>query len=389
MKVYLSFCLAALSILLLPTVVFAQECEGEIPKGDAVALQEYQNKCIEKISGLQSQAKSLKATIGILNSQINLTNAQIRSTTDQIEKLEREIKELSGVITGLNSTLDQLSVITAARVRETYMNRYTNPLVMFFTDRDYSALQNNLKYLAVLQKRDQIILKELETTRVDLDHQKTDKEKKQAEVTELKKKQETQKIILARQQTDKQRLLIETQNSEGKYQTLLAKAVAELAAIESIIAGKGSESDAGDVSATQKIATVIPGASACSTGSHLHFEVVKDKAHRNPSEYLKGIEINWSNQPDSSFSFSGSWDWPINRPVRITQGYGHTAYAARYVGGVHTGIDMLGDGLEVRAVRAGKLFRGSIPCGGGTLKYVRVQHKEENIDTYYLHVNYF
>jgi peptidoglycan hydrolase CwlO-like protein len=389
MKFFVSLSLFFISIFLSPRLALAIDCEGDPPKGNASELQDYQNKCIEKINSLQNDAKSLKATIGILNSKINLTNAQIRSTTEQIEKLETEIKELSGVITGLNSTLDQLSVITVARVRETYMNRYTNPLLMFFADRDYSALQNNLKYLSVLQKRDQIILNELETTRVDLDHQKTDKEVKQAEVTELKKKQEAQKIVLARQQTDKQRLLIETQNSESKYQTLLAKAVAELAAIESIIAGRGSETEVGDISGTQKIASVIPGPSACSTGAHLHFEVVKDKAHRNPSEYLKSEDINWSNQPDSPFSFGGGWDWPVSKPIRITQGYGHTAYAARYVNGIHTGIDMLGDSYEVRAVKAGKLYRGSIACGGGTLKYARVHHKDENIDTYYLHVNYF
>ena len=45
--------------------------------------------------------------------------------------------------------------------------------------------------------------------------------------------------------------------------------------------------------------------------------------------------------------------------------------------------------LDVKSVKDGKLFRGSISCGGGTLKYVHVKHKDDGYDTYYLHVNYF
>lgn len=373
----------------LPTSAFAIECDSNLPVGNSELLQEYTRKCEEKIGLLQNESKSLKSTISILTSKINLTNAQIRSTTEQIEKLETEIKQLSGVITGLNSSLDDLSVVLASRIREQYMQRNPNPVIMFFSSANYNQFVTQLRYLSVLQKRDQVIMRELETARVDLDHQKTEKELKQAEVEGLKKKLEEQKIISLRQQSDKQRLLFETQNSETRYQQLLAKAVAELAAIESIIAGKGVEVEVKDVSASEKIATVINGPSACSTGAHLHFEVVKDKVHRNPSEYLKSDSVVWNNQPDGPFSFGGSWDWPLNKPIKINQGYGHTAYSSRYVNSSHTGIDMMGSDLEVRAVRPGKLYRGSIPCGGGTLKYVHIKHKDDGMDTFYLHVNYF
>lgn len=372
-----------------PRQALAIECDDQLPVGNSDLLQEYTRKCEEKIGALQSESRSLKSTISILTSKINLTNAQIRSTTEQIEKLEEEIKQLSGVITGLNSSLDDLSVVLASRMREQYMQRNPNPVIMFFASSDYNQFITQLRYLSVLQKRDKVIMKELETARVDLDHQKTEKEKKQAEVEALKKKLEEQKIISVRQQSDKQRLLFETQNSESRYQQLLAKAVAELAAIESIIAGKGVEVEVKDVSATEKIATVINGPSACSTGAHLHFEVVKDKVHRNPSDYLKSDTVVWNNQPDGPFGFGGSWDWPLNKPIKINQGYGQTAYSARYVNRSHTGIDMMGSDLEVRAVKAGKLYRGSIPCGGGTLKYVHVKHRDDGMDTFYLHVNYF
>jgi murein DD-endopeptidase MepM/ murein hydrolase activator NlpD len=122
--------------------------------------------------------------------------------------------------------------------------------------------------------------------------------------------------------------------------------------------------------------------------------VVKDGSHQNPASYLKPISVVWSNDPDEPFGFGGDWDWPLNDPARINQGYGMTWYARvrrAYGGSPHTGIDMVsktsGD-LTVKAVKDGELFRGSIKCGGGHLRYVKVAHKDSNLSSYYLHVNY-
>lgn len=378
----------ALVFLALPSR--AIECEGDPPSGDVDQLLEYQSKCEAQISSLQSQQKTLKSAITLLNSQINLTQAQIQTTNAQIDQLEKDISTLGNVITDLNQNLDELTTIFLSRVRESYKDKETDPLVLFLASDDYKTFQNKVQYLRIAQKRDQAVITELESARLDLDHQKTQKQEKQAEVEALSLRLQDQQKKLATQQQEKQLLLNETKNSESVYQSRLAKAVAELRAIESIIAGQGSEVEVGSVSPGEKIATIISGASACSTGTHLHFEVVKSQAHQNPANYLKPTDIIWNNDPDGPFSFSGSWDWPLNSPIRITQGYGHTAYSSRYANDQHTGIDMVStSNLEVKAVRDGKLYRGSIPCGGGTLKYVHVSHSGDDLDTYYLHVNYF
>ena len=189
-------------------------------------------------------------------------------------------------------------------------------------------------------------------------------------------------------------LLNQTKNNEAQYQKELEKTLAEINAIQSIIAGKGNESDVGEVKEGDKIASIIAGSSTCSNGTHLHFEVVKGGVNYNPAGYLKSIDAQWNNSPDGSFSFTGDWNWPMNNAAKINQGYGMTYYARvrrAYGGAPHTGIDMAskssGD-YTVIAVREGRLFRGSIPCGGGSLRYVRVKHKDSDISTYYLHVNY-
>ncbi len=377
-------------ILLSPPRAYAVDCSGEPPK-EAGQLRQYIDSCQNKINSLRQEQQTLKAALNLITSKINLTQAQIQNTTTQIAQLETEINSLSTVITDLNGQLDKLVQVFVTRVKESYKTRDTNPLLIFFSSGSYSTFQTRLKYLNNAQRRDQIIIKELESARLDFDKQKATKEQKQTEILGLKTELETQKKVLGVQSSQKNRLLAETKNNEKTYQELLSKAVAELAAIESIIAGKGTETEVGDISVNQKIATIIPSSSACSTGAHLHFEVIDNKTHQNPANFLKSVSVIWDNSPDPSFGFGGSWDWPISEPIRITQGYGHTAYSSRYANDQHTGIDMTNanQNYEVKAVRPGKLFRGSIACGGGTLKYVRVKHSSDQYDTYYLHVNYF
>jgi murein DD-endopeptidase MepM/ murein hydrolase activator NlpD len=218
------------------------------------------------------------------------------------------------------------------------------------------------------------------------------KEKKQADLEKLEKTLEVQKIDLAKNKQDKQVLLETTNNDEKKYQQMLQAARAELEAIQSIIAGKGQESEVGSIKKGVQIATIIQGASACSSGTHLHFEVNQGGAHTNPAAYLKSISVKWENSPDGSFGFGGSWDWPIDEPVIVTQGYGSTYWSRLgwYGGGPHTGIDIDSDSSsKVKSVADGTLYRGSIACGGGTLRYVRVKNNDGGLDVYYLHINYF
>ena len=232
-----------------------------------------------------------------------------------------------------------------------------------------------------------------ELQRVTYDEQRLQKETKQTEVEKKRTQLERERGTLAKEKQDQQHLLNETQNNEAQYQKELAVTLNELNAIQSIIAGNGSESTAGAVKQGERIASIISGASTCSTGTHLHFEVTKNGVTFDPAGYLKAISAQWNNSPDGAFGFGGEWDWPVNDPAKVNQGYGMTYYARvrrAYGGAPHTGIDMASKSsdLTVKAVRDGTLYRGSIACGRGQLRYVRVKHNDSDISTYYLHVNY-
>lgn len=372
--------------------VLAIECQGDPPK-DATQLVDYINKCNQKINESQGQQATLNSAITVLNSKINLAQGQINQTQGQIDKLEQEIGLLSTLLGDLNQSLDQLSVTYAARVRESYKQRDLNLISLFFSSDSFGQLITKLKYFNSVKSRDRLILQELEKARLDYDQQKLAKENKQQEVEKLKTQLIGQKLALGGQKQSKQELLEVTKNNEKTFQALLASARAELEAIEAIIAGKGQEEEVGGVNQNDVIANVITGSSCNSSGTHLHFMISDNSIVKNPFNYLKSIDHR-NNSGGDPFNPSGDWDWPMEPPIKFYQGYGNTwAIQNTWVSSIysfHNGIDFSSDSTVIKAVKAGKLYRGGYTGSGGcALKYVRVDHKDSDIDTYYFHVNYF
>jgi len=386
-----------LTFLFSRSIVFAQNCD-EINcanEGDQLTCIKEKKSCWEiKISETQQAQITLNSTISILSGQISIQQLQVQQTLAEIAQLENEIGELTERIGGLNISLDRLSSILVKRVGEQYKRTQVNPLFLLFNGNNLNNFLSDYKYVKLAKKQTLEAMHRAESQRLLYDEQKSLKEEKQIQVESKKKELELQQAQLQQQRNDQQYLLQATKNNESRYQNELAKTLQELQAIQSIIAGQGNELEVGDIAKGETIASIISGASACSTGSHLHFEVAKDNSNLNPAGYLKQVSISWSNDPDDQFGFSGSWDWPVFNAAKITQGYGMTWYARvrrAYGGSPHTGLDLVSktsSDLRVRAVENGTLYRGSVSCGGGLLRYVRVKHKEDNINTYYLHINY-
>jgi peptidoglycan hydrolase CwlO-like protein len=339
----------------------------------------------QKIEQYETEINRLKTKANTLKNQIAQFNAQIALTTLKISQTQEKILLLGGRIDQLETSLEDLTEAFTSRAFETYrMTRLGDPFIFLISAPDLAGVVSRYHYLQRIQEADRNLLIRLQKAQNVYQEEKKDQE-------ELREELERQKRNLDNQKRAKANLLAVTKNDEKKYQQLLAKARAELEAIQAIIAGQGEETEVGGVSEGTRIASIIPGPSACSTGGHLHFEVVKDGHHRNPADFLIPKSVGWDNGPDGPFAFSGSWQWPLNDPIRITQGYGMTYYASTlkfYGGAPHTGIDMVNNNdYAVKAVRNGTLYRGAIGCGGGTLRYVRVK-QDDGYDTYYLHVNY-
>ncbi len=396
--------LLLISLLLVFRVIppaLAIECDlGKPIPADVSQLADYIKECQKKAEEKQGQANTLKVALDILNSKIRLTQAQIKQTTTQIVSLEKDVATLSTVLVDLDKTLEQLTRIYLARVRESYIRRDPNLLSLFLSSDSFAKFFTRIRYLSIIKERDQLIISEMETARANYDSQKNIKITKQQEVKELKSRLDRQQADLSSQQRSKNDLLIQTKNDEARYQSLLSQARAELEAINAIIAGNGSEKEVRDVSQGEVIANIINQPSCNSSGAHLHFIISDNSVVKNPFDYLKTIDnfncsgVNGGGCFDGDpFNPRGSWDWPLSPRIQLNQGYGETwAVRNTWVGNIyrfHNGIDIEGGSLEVKAVQTGKLFRGTYSGSNGcALKYVRVDHKDSDIDTFYLHVNY-
>lgn len=390
-KIFLIFCLV-FGIRLISESIFAASCIEPPKSADLATLQEIESACVSELENIQKEKESLSKTISLMETQERTTRIKINQTIAKIDILEEEIATLSGKIFRLDTSLNYISKVFIERIRQTYKEGLVNPLMLLFSSSDFGEFISKYKYLKAAQLHDRGLLVSMEETKMNYDEQKKLKEKIQTQMTALKEQLEIQKANLVSQIGSRKKLLEETKGKEIEYQKLLAITRQELEAIQQIIAGKGEETEVGKVNQGQRIASVEIWSrrSACSTGTHLHFEVRENGDLKNPFLHLKNIGLIDESGGDPHQA-SGDWDWPLNEPIKFNQGYGSgtAAIRARIVGyNFHTGIDIVSDDRTIKTVKSGTLFRGAVACGGGTLRYVKVDHDDSNMNTYYLHVNY-
>ena len=350
-------------------------------------LQKRINDLQSKITELQGQGKTLSSQIAVMDNQINLTELKIASTEQQITDLTLDIDTTTKKIGKLEGSLDNLTRILINRIKATYIIGSASSFQILLGSSDVSDFVERANYLRIAQTHDKRLIYDTVQAKNDYSNQKEIFQDKKKDVEALKAELEGYTAQLEQEKRDKNALLQVTRNDEVVYQQKLQAALAEQRAIQGIAAGLGRETSAGNINEGDVIGSQIYGRSACSSGTHLHFEVRNNGALNDPSSYLSGKGVTFDNSPDGSFGFGGSWNWPLNDPIYIEQGYGMTYWARTgwYGGGPHTGIDMYSQNLSVKAVKNGALYRGSIACGGGQLLYAKVDHKD-GIQTYYLHI---
>jgi peptidoglycan hydrolase CwlO-like protein len=343
-----------------------------------------------KVADLKSQGKTLSAQITAMDNQIKLTEYRIDSTQQQITDLTLDIDSATKRVQNLEHSLSDVSRVLINRIVATYEIGNIGPIHILASSNDISDLIKRANYIKIVQAHDKKLMYNAQQARNDYENQKNIFEEKKKRIEALKDQLEEYTKQLDQDKINKEKLLAQTKGSEATYQALLAETKAEFEAIQGIVSGRGIEGVVGNVSQGTMIATIKQGASCNSSGTHLHFTVSRNGSTENPFNYLKSADHNNKSGGDA-FNPSGSWDWPINTPIQFHQGYGNTSFASGPSSfyKFHNGIDISSSSLLVRAVRAGTLYQGSYTGNGGCrLQYVRVNHTEDGLDSFYLHVNY-
>ena len=350
------------------------------------------NKSIEqlrqKIIQLQGEEKSLSNQINLLNSQIALSETKIRVTEGAIDKLESEIGELDVEIVRLEELKTKRLELVLHRIPESYKRRQSGDTSTFgaiFLSRNFSDFLTRIKYLARVQAEDSRYYQELQLTQDNYNERRDQREKKKDQQEALRQQLQVEVRQRDKQRRDEQVLLQQTRNSEAVYQQLLAQALAEKNALERAIV---EAVKVGPVKKGDPIALVgNTGYPACSTGAHLHFEV-RQGSWVNPANYLSSRSVIMDDGGSASVG-SGSWDWPLEGDIVITQNFGQTPYSWRYTysGGIHTGIDMTSKSSSViRAPKDGTLYSSSQSCGSSSIIKIKYIDHGDGVLSFYLHV---
>ncbi len=354
----------------------------------------------------RNQEKTLKSQLNLIDGQTRVTLLKIEETNLKIEKLQREINDLSTRIDRIGTTLDTLSELLLGRIVQTY--KYSNTISaidLLFSSHGFADLIERLKYIQTAQAYDKKKLYELQATKLAYNDQKQDKQTRQTEAEKLTKELEAYRSQLNEQKKAKDQLLRETQNDETRYRQLIAKLRADADSLARALAGGGAK--IGSVQKGDRIAVV--GNTGCSSGPHLHLEVITpariikidDKNyivnennepikwgldHRvDPRPYIISGQFA---KPVAEFTNNDACSYPPPPDISCHNGDISTRFNQGYFLGTHTGLDIADYwGAPIYAAENGDsyAFSDSKACylTGTVGKGVAIDHHNGTVTLYW------
>lgn len=324
-------------------------------------------------AALDSLLKRINTNISATTSALNATAEHLNETNQDLESTTNALKQSEEKLFGLK---DQLEILLGDLYQVIVSE---SPLLETVAARNISEQVEIRQYRDALNAEFDKLVGEEEHVRSEISETKTKLEEKQSKLSQLKNQQTAQKNGLESEQKRKNSVLANTTAAIADIKAEEAKLADREREVEALIQAELAKSRqggkfVGGLNKPVKQGDVIgyQGNTGYSTGSHLHFTV------------LKNCEFGQTVNPTSLLG--GALAWPLS-DYNVTQGYGMTdfARAGAYRGAIHNGIDIQQyPGAPIRAAAAGTIRLQQYFGGYGNA--VIIEHTD-NLCTLYGHMS--
>lgn len=171
------------------------------------ALQNQKKKNTAAIEQKQREIDNLKQQITSVNSQIDNTESAITSTEKQISNTNSAISDLEKEIAKQQSMLDAQQESMSKVLSSWYMEGDSSLLEAMIASDNISEMINKQQYYESVRRQVETTIEGIRQIKDDLSDQKTAKERKLAELSDLRSSQSNQKIYLEGRKALKNQLL--------------------------------------------------------------------------------------------------------------------------------------------------------------------------------------
>ncbi len=256
---------------------------------------------------LREQGNTLKAKIDQLRIEINNETNRIELTQTKIAQFELKIEQTQKELEKQKDLLRHAIVVL-------YKDGNISTIEMLASSDSYTDFINQQEYLSRIKDRVHESANEVKQLKVELEAEKQVQD-------DLLVKLEIQRSILNSKESEQRRVLEITQGEEARYQAMTRDLRAQKAAAEAELAAYlrsllGNAASLGPVSQGQVVGLL--GNTGYSTGPHLSFKI-----------YTADTVVFGVN-PVALINNNG-WTWPVSGGGIITQPWGCTSWAGRFV----------------------------------------------------------
>lgn len=231
LKKYLLYFVVTISLLSIGSFVSAQSSDTDWKKKE----EEYKQKLVE----LGQQKNTLSTQIEEMDTQMYLTGLNIQRSEQKVIATQSEIEKLGSRIDNLDSSLEKLFTQLRQRAVKQYKTMQPTMFDLVFDADSIELLIKKIKYQKTAKENSEKLYIQVQAAKLNYEEQKVIREEKKQELDQLIQNLEAQKVTLKTQQTQKQKLLVETNNDESTYQSLLAQAQAQLKGFSSFVTTQG------------------------------------------------------------------------------------------------------------------------------------------------------